>query len=165
MNIAPEDRPRVKLECVRLFTTLKLSPAKSRLIRQFIDSYLQLSEREIKQYNRQLQTIQPPEREAIMEVMNEWEAIGEKRGEKRGEERGRRLERLDLLLDDLQGRFDRIPKRVRVRLEALSFDRLKEVRQALPAFGDLSEVERWIDEHRQAHRLQSAQFRGGFPIR
>jgi hypothetical protein len=148
MNIAPKDRPRVKLECVRLIATLKLSPAKSSLIRRFVDSYLHLSEGEVRQYNLQVKTLKAPERKAVMEVMNEWEAIGEKRGRELGQELGRRLGRLEVLLEDLSDRFSRIPKKLRGRLEALSLNQLKEMKQSLPGFSNLSDVERWIDEHR-----------------
>ncbi|MBC6476771.1 MAG: hypothetical protein GDA56_02155 [Hormoscilla sp. GM7CHS1pb] len=39
MRIDKDDRWRVKLECLRLLATLKLDPAKTRLISGFIDSY------------------------------------------------------------------------------------------------------------------------------
>jgi hypothetical protein len=37
MNIASEDRPRVKSECLRLLATLRLDPARMQLISGFID--------------------------------------------------------------------------------------------------------------------------------
>ena len=43
MAIAPSERPRVKLECLRLLATLRLDPARTRLISGFIDAYLQLN--------------------------------------------------------------------------------------------------------------------------
>ncbi|MDQ2687409.1 MAG: Rpn family recombination-promoting nuclease/putative transposase, partial [Armatimonadota bacterium] len=39
MRIAPADRPRVKLECLRLLATLRLDPARTQLISGFVDSY------------------------------------------------------------------------------------------------------------------------------
>lgn len=39
MNITPEERPRVKAECLRLLATLRLNPAKTKLISGFIDTY------------------------------------------------------------------------------------------------------------------------------
>ncbi len=39
MNMATKERPKVKLECLRLLATLKLPP-RSKLIGGFIDSYL-----------------------------------------------------------------------------------------------------------------------------
>ncbi|WP_204103138.1 MULTISPECIES: Rpn family recombination-promoting nuclease/putative transposase, partial [Spirulina sp. CCY15215] len=44
MNIATEDRPRVKVECLRLLATLRLDPARMQLISGFVDSYLKLNE-------------------------------------------------------------------------------------------------------------------------
>jgi hypothetical protein len=40
MKIAARDRPRVKLECLRLLTTLRLDPARMRLISGFVDTRL-----------------------------------------------------------------------------------------------------------------------------
>ncbi|MFW6360042.1 MAG: Rpn family recombination-promoting nuclease/putative transposase, partial [Chroococcales cyanobacterium] len=40
MQIAPEDRPRVKLECLRMLATLQLDPARTQLISGFVDTYL-----------------------------------------------------------------------------------------------------------------------------
>ncbi|MBE9010773.1 Rpn family recombination-promoting nuclease/putative transposase, partial [Pseudanabaenaceae cyanobacterium LEGE 13415] len=42
MKIAKRDRPKVKAECLRVLATLRLDPARTRLIAQFVDTYLQL---------------------------------------------------------------------------------------------------------------------------
>jgi hypothetical protein len=39
MNIADKDRPHVKLECLRLLTTLRLDPARMQLVSGFVDTY------------------------------------------------------------------------------------------------------------------------------
>jgi len=46
MQIQPQDRPTVKLECLRLLTTLRLEPARMQLISGFIDTYLRLNAQE-----------------------------------------------------------------------------------------------------------------------
>jgi hypothetical protein len=46
MQIQPQDRPTVKLECLRLLTTLRLDPARMQLISGFIDTYLRLNAQE-----------------------------------------------------------------------------------------------------------------------
>ena len=43
MQIAPEDRPKVKLECLRQLLTLKLDDARMTLVRGFMDAYLELN--------------------------------------------------------------------------------------------------------------------------
>jgi len=57
------------------------------------------------------------------------------------------LARLEVLLEDLQVRFKRVPRKLRARLDGLALDQLKQVRQALVGFDGLSDVDRWIDEH------------------
>ncbi len=43
MKVSKTDRPRVKAECLRLLVTLKLDPAKTRLISKFVDTYLRIN--------------------------------------------------------------------------------------------------------------------------
>lgn len=43
MRIAPKDWACVKLECLRLLVTLRLDPARMRLISGFVDTYLRLN--------------------------------------------------------------------------------------------------------------------------
>src|SRR5437879_3878129 len=62
MQIAPEDRPRVKLECLRMLATLRLDRARATLIGTFMDSYLRLTGSENVVYNREVLAIAPPER-------------------------------------------------------------------------------------------------------
>src|SRR5256885_12587497 len=59
MRIAPQDRPRVKLECLRMLATLKLDPQRSTLIGTFMDSYLKLTAAEMIVYNRELKSLAP----------------------------------------------------------------------------------------------------------
>jgi hypothetical protein len=46
MRIDAADRPRVKVECLRLLATLRLDPARSQLISGFVDTYLRLNVQE-----------------------------------------------------------------------------------------------------------------------
>jgi hypothetical protein len=48
MQIAVEDRPKVKAECLRLLATLKLAAKKAELIYVFLERYLKLTS-EVKQ--------------------------------------------------------------------------------------------------------------------
>ena len=51
MHIAVGDRPRVKLECLRMLATLKLDKARATLIGAFMTSYLELTTAETVVYN------------------------------------------------------------------------------------------------------------------
>ena len=71
----------MKLECLRMMLTLRLNKAKQMLIRQFMDAYLALSGAEMAVYDQEVAKVSPPERKAIMQIVNEWEARGKARGE------------------------------------------------------------------------------------
>jgi Putative transposase, YhgA-like len=43
MQVAQEDRPKVRAECLRLLATLQLDPARTALISGFVDTYLNLT--------------------------------------------------------------------------------------------------------------------------
>lgn len=57
MQIAPEDRPRVKVECLRLLATLRLDPARTQLISGFVDTYLRLNATEERVFQSELDTM------------------------------------------------------------------------------------------------------------
>jgi len=137
MRIARKDRPRVKLECLRLLLTLKLDAARMTLIRGFMDAYLNLNAAEMAEYNREVESIEPAEREAMMQIVNEWEALGEARGEIKG--------RLETLVDLMQSRLGSLPADVRERLSALGLAELKSLTLAVGGLDDLAAVRRWLD--------------------
>jgi len=133
MQIAPEDRPQVKLEILRLLATLKLNPARQSLIRESMDSYLQLSAQELDVYNRGLDAITPPEKEALMKVLNEWEEIGEVRG------------KIALISAQLRRRMGDIPADVHDRMKRMDSDRLQSLGEAMLDFATLDDVRAWLD--------------------
>jgi predicted transposase/invertase (TIGR01784 family) len=93
MNIAKQDRPKVKAECLRLLVTLKLDPAKSRLISKFVDTYLRLNESEEKTFQTEIATMSIAQKEEIMEVTTSWE--------EKGIEKERRAIALEMLQENL----------------------------------------------------------------
>lgn len=80
MKIAKGDRPKVKAECLRLLVTLKLDPAKSRLISKFVDSYLRLDLKEEQKFQIEIDTMGIAKKEAIMQTMTSWEEKGIEKG-------------------------------------------------------------------------------------
>ena len=72
MRIAPEDRARVKLECIRMIAGLRLNKAKTHLVLGFVDTYLRLSQEEKNLYEAELEKLDPPEKEKVMETRMSW---------------------------------------------------------------------------------------------
>ncbi len=80
MKIEESDRPKVKAECLRLMVTLKLDPAKSRLISKFVDTYLRLNTKDEATFQAELAKLEPQQKEKIMQAMTSWEEKGMEKG-------------------------------------------------------------------------------------
>lgn len=140
MQIEPTDRPKVKLEILRLLVTLKLDKARQFLIRGFMDAYLRLNAAELVVYNLEAATIAPPEQEAVMQFLNEWEEIGEARGLAKGmAKRG-----AELVLRQLRFRFNGFPESLGRKVEALPSETLDELSCALFEFATIDDAAQWI---------------------
>lgn len=76
MQIAQQDRPKVKAECLRLLVTLRLDPAKTRLISKFVDTYLRLNVQEEQVFQAEIDMMGVAQKEKIMLVTTSWEEKG-----------------------------------------------------------------------------------------
>jgi len=136
MQIAPEDRPKVALECLRMISTLKLDRARQTLIHSFMDSYLRLSAEERKVYNRQVESISEPERQALMQITNQWE----EHGIRIGQEQGSRA----ILLRLLSHKFESVSTQLREQIDSLSQDKLEQLADAVLDFSTVADVQSWM---------------------
>lgn len=114
MNVAPADRGRVKWACYRLLATLKLNPAKNRLVGGFIDAYLQLDVAQEQVFQHELATAAPPVRRAILELSNPWIRQGKEEGRREGRQ---------------EGEADLVIRLLTKRLGSLSPERIEAVRR------------------------------------
>jgi hypothetical protein len=154
MNIAPEERARVKLECLRLLTTLRLDPAKMQLISGFIDIYLQLNAEEEALLRAEIATIEPAEQEAVMQIVTSWmrQGIeqglqqGLQQGRQEGLEQGRREGELALILRLLARRFGLIDPELEERIRQLSLPQLEGLAEALLEFSDQTDLVIWLQQ-------------------
>jgi hypothetical protein len=158
MKIAPRDRPKVKAECLRLMLTLRLDPARMRLIASFVDVYLNLSESEDRAFQRTLEraNLKPTERESVMEYVTSWErrgiekgieqgiAKGIEQGIEQGLEKGR-IEGVavlrEALLELLTSRFGPLDNALAARLgEIDTLDELRQLMKQALQVGSLQEL-------------------------
>ncbi|MBL8209728.1 MAG: Rpn family recombination-promoting nuclease/putative transposase [Bryobacterales bacterium] len=159
MKIAPRDRPRVKLECLRLLVTLNLDRARMRLIASFVDAYLRLNEAEERRFreSRALAKLDPAKREAVMEYVTSWEERGMRQGFLKGMEEGiekglekgieqgmeaGRLETLrEVLLDVLATRFGPLQPTLSERVQKIeSSDELRRLTHAALTAASLQDL-------------------------
>ena len=148
MKVAERDRPRVKLECLRLMLTLKLDRARMRLIASFVDTYLSLNEAEEGRFKRTLaeSKLLPEQKEEVVEYVTSWERKGIALGLEQGLQQGRlegQLEALrTVLLDLLAWRFGTIEGSVKLRVATIgSIDDLRGLTQRAMVAGSLKDLD------------------------
>jgi hypothetical protein len=128
MKIAKRDRPKVKVECLRLLVTLKLDPAKTRLISKFVDTYLRLNDGEEKTFQTELDKISTTQKEAIMQVTTSWEEKGQR----------------SLILRQLNRRVGSLSDGIRAQVQALALNQLEALSEALLDFNSLNDLSNWL---------------------
>jgi predicted transposase/invertase (TIGR01784 family) len=143
MHIAERDRPRVKLECLRLLWKLKRNQAEIRLISEFIDTYLSLTANEVPVYETLRGKLESEEREAVMEVETGWK----REGIKEGLEKGRLEGRLEIITRQLRLRVGKIDGEAEALIRGLSAGQLDSLSEALLDFSKTADLTGWLESH------------------
>ena len=136
MKIAPKDRLKVTREIVRMIATLKLDPARTHLIANFMDAYLKLNAEELKQYERKYSAETTQEEKTTMELLPHTRYAGRMEGLQAGAE--------TVIKRQLQKRFGEVETRVTKRLDQLSADQLADLGVALLDFTSFADLESWL---------------------
>lgn len=135
MQITPEDRPKVKLEFLRMLATLRLDKARSALLREFMTRYLRLTSEENTRYNSEYERLDPAEKRSIVEVIDEWDAAGMRKGIAKTAVR------------QLTHKFGPLPAALLARINALREEDLDDLAVAVLDLADLQKVEDWLARH------------------
>ncbi|BAY25691.1 hypothetical protein NIES2100_54970 [Calothrix sp. NIES-2100] len=142
MNIAPAERRQVKLECLRLLATLRLDPARMRLISGFIDTYLRLNAEEQKLLQADIASIEPSEQEVVMQIVTSWMEEGIEQGIEQGKEQAT----LSLILRQLPRRVGTLTPDLEERVQQLSRSQLEDLAVALLDFAAVADLEAWLQQ-------------------
>ena len=134
MQIEPQERPTVKVECLRLLASLGLNPAQIQLISGFIDTYLKLSQTEQVRFQAELDRIEPARQEEVMPIVTSWMEEGLQRGRQEGLEEGRRQEALALVLRLLARRVGEVEPELQEQIQALAIAQIEDLGEALLDF-------------------------------
>ncbi len=145
MNFKAEERPFVKLECLRAITKFRLDRKKMRLLSSFIDTYLNLTAEEEAIFQKEVAKIEPQRRKKVMELTTSWEQRGIAIGEKRGEKRGKQLGTLNIVKRLLRRQIGVLPAEVQDRLETLSVLQLEKLAEAIFDFTSIEDVLHWLN--------------------
>jgi hypothetical protein len=140
MKIEPQDRRRVKYECLRLLATLKLNPAKMKLISGFVDTYLKLNAEEERLFKADIAEMIPETREVVMEIVTSWMEEGIEQGIQQGMQREIQVvvQRL------LSKRIGNISPELQARISQLSFIQLEELAEAVLDFSSVADLVTWL---------------------
>lgn len=139
MEIDPADRPRVKVECLRMIANLKLDRARTFLISGFIDNYLRLNPVEEQQFQVEVDKIKlPQERENVMEITTSWM--------EQGIVTGRESEGRSLVTKQLTRKLGNLSPELLARLNGLNLARVEALAEELLDFTNVGDLERWMKE-------------------
>lgn len=137
MQIATEERPKVKAECLRLLVTLRLDSAKMQLISGFIDTYLNLNESEEKAFRDEIGTIESEEKEQVMQIVTSWMRTGIQQGQ------------ASMVMRLLKHKFGEINSDVEAQIQKLSSPELEDLSEALLDFEKVSELTTWLSSNQK----------------
>jgi hypothetical protein len=137
MKMKRQERPLVKVECLKQMAKLRLNPAQARMISKFVDNYLRLEEQEKAVFQAELDRIEPSEKGAVMEVLTSWT--------EEGIERGRQEEGRSLILLLLEQRVGALLQPTKDRINTLSLPQIESLALALLNFSTPTELEDWLD--------------------
>jgi len=140
MRIETNDRPKVKAECLRLLATLRLDPARTRLISGFVDTYLRLNTQEEQVFQNEVGKLETTEQEQIMQITTTWMEEGIEQGIEQGIRQGER----SLVLRQLARQVGELPEGVRSQVGLFSLHQIETLGEALLDFTNLSDLEQWL---------------------
>jgi Domain of unknown function (DUF4351) len=140
MKIEPQDRAKVKVECLRSIATLKLDPARVSILSGFVDSYLNLNRLEEVEFEREVANIKKEtEKERVMQIVTSWM--------EQGIEQGEQNEALRLVSRVLTRRVGELDDGVNERLQQLSVSQLEELHDAALDFTQVADLEYWLSQN------------------
>ena len=137
MKIDPADRPRVKVECLRMIANLKLDQARTFQLSGFIDNYLRLNPGEKEQFQVEVDKIKlPKEREEVMEITTSWKEEGKVEGQE--------LATRALVIKQLTRKLGNLSPELLARLSSLNLERVETLAEDLLDFKQVGDLERWM---------------------
>jgi hypothetical protein len=152
MRMAPGERWQVKAACLQQLLGCALSTSQRRMLASFVSIYLPLNAEENERFTAAVAAWQPETKEAVVELISEWEqkgiekgiAIGIEKGIEEGVEKGVNQGQQVLLIRRLTRRYGPLPETVPSAIMRLSSADLLALDDALWDFTTLEEVQRWL---------------------
>jgi hypothetical protein len=142
MNVKTSDKPAVKAECLRLLATLKLDTANIKVVSNFIDTYLKLSDVEEQVFKREVERMGLLEREQVMDLIS---SGGQ---QQQTLEAGAKQEALLLVIRLLNRRLNGLSPDLAEQIQRLPVNQVEDLGEALLDFGNEEDLKNWLDQPR-----------------
>ena len=114
------------------------------MISGFVDSYLQLTAAEMKQYEVEVGKLTEPEREEVMQIVTSWMKEGIEQGLQQGLQQGRQEATLSLVTRQLRRRLGALDETTLAQVQALSLPQLEALSEALLDFTSVADLQTWL---------------------
>jgi hypothetical protein len=145
MQVAPEDRVKVKLECLDMMLGLKkLKPEQRQFLFNFVDNYLELGGEEELAFEQELKRLTPKKKEASMKLMNSYVRKGIAVGKAEGIAEGRKEQALELVSRQLRRKVGELPAEIEAQVLVLPLEKLDALSEALLDFNTLANLKNWL---------------------
>ena len=115
-----------------MLATLRLDPARTRLISGFVDTYLRLNGQEMQVFEEEIGKLEQAEQETVMQIVTSWMEQGIERGER------------SLVLRQLTRKVGELPESIQAQVNGLPIAQVEALGEALLDFGSLAELESWL---------------------
>jgi Domain of unknown function (DUF4351) len=145
MKVAPEDRARVKLECLRMMFGLGLDDARNELITGFVGTYLKLDQQEEVMVEQEIAKIKSPDKQNLHLFWTQWHEQGYVEG--RAEERKETLLGTTVQLLQRKLKLEELPETVSDNIRQLDSKQLEKLTLDLLDFDDMSQLEAWLQNN------------------
>jgi hypothetical protein len=105
----------------------------------FVDTYLRLNAQEQQEFQTELDTIEPVDREEIMQLTTSWM--------EQGLAQGRQEEAQSIILRQLIRRVGAVSEDVRSQIDRLSLPQMESLAEALLDFEEIADLSQWLQEN------------------
>lgn len=136
MDVQTVDRPVVKAECLRLLTNLRLDAKHVKVISQFIDAFLTLSDAEEQVLQTEMERMGMLERERITNLLTS--------SKQEDQEQGAQREALTLVLRLLNRRIGSLNPDLETQVNCLPVSQVEDLGEALLDFKTEEDLKNWL---------------------
>ena len=130
-----------------MLASLKLNPAKIKLISGFIDTYLKLTAAEETILQQNIDKINLVEKEVVMEIVTSWMQKGIEQGLQQGRQEGRQEGEVLIIKKLLNRKLGNLDLEILEKIEKLDVAKIEELADSIMEINSILDLENWLSKH------------------